>query len=229
MNETQILLTAVGIITVVILMGIVYLVVTGIQEHKNLQSRPVPLQLGRMYGRRNQRTQIWGKRPGTSPGIRPGRKSQEQIWGLVLGVAIVLASLLSQNFGGGSYQTTAPFDRDAQQQLELPPLQHMGAIASVDGEITIRNSTPEPMKILFRQDKQIIQRGAIPKCPNCPVYLVHPDQCPQNGYSHGYTLPPGTYAIDISWRGNAQPYRGQWRVEGGQAYSGCFTLAHSHR
>jgi hypothetical protein len=153
------------------------------------------------------------RRPQSTPIKQP-------LWAsIALGVAIAIFSSAIR-----SYTPTQPFQRDP---ADLPPFAIVGTIPGQDGEIRIRNSAPQEMRVDFRQDGKLIRSGKIPKCEQCQVYTDRPPQCPQHGYSESYQLPPGTYEVWVSWAGSSRPFAGRWIVQQSTAYDGCFYLTWS--
>lgn len=161
--------------------------------------------------------------------IRPkySRRSNQltptQAWSL-LGALLLLTLIITaiqQN------AITPPFLTNNTDAISLPPFQIMGRIPGTDGEISIRNSTPETMDVAFLQNNKVVTKGEIPRCSQCQTYAVAPPTCPTNGYSESYKMPPGVYTVRISWRGYVRPYFGRWQVAPSTAYSGCFTIGYS--
>jgi hypothetical protein len=142
------------------------------------------------------------------------------LWGSILSAIVTVAAIQAMN----RYTPTQPFQRDP---AALPPFAIVGTIPGQDGEIRIRNSAPQEMRVDFRQNGKLIRTGKIPKCEQCQIYTDRPPQCPQYGYSESYPLPPGTYDVWVSWAGSSRPFAGRWIVQQGTAYDGCFYLSWS--
>lgn len=157
------------------------------------------------------------QRPGRRIG-RLGEVSKSALWTSVA-LGVVVGGPLSLAIR--SYIPTQPFQRDP---AALPPFAIVGTIPGQDGEIRIRNSAPQEMRVDFRKDGKLIRRGKIPRCGQCQVYTNNPPQCPQYGYSESYRLPPGTYDVWITWAGPSRPFAGRWIVQPSTAYDGCFYL-----
>ncbi len=125
-----------------------------------------------------------------------------------------------------AYARAALADADRTGAGTLAPPSVVGATGTGDGPATvaIRNSTSEPLTIVFHGPTQTVQE--LPACEQCDAVSAQPDACPEGGPVGQYELPPGTYDVVVRATGSASvlPFRGSWALVAGQQYSTCFYL-----
>ena len=167
--------------------------------------------------RRSQRSQIVypSKFRPLSFGIR-----SNPYWAMGLAGFILLLSLANA-VSPDSRTASAPNSED---YIPMPPPQAIGTTGSDLVQLSIKNSSPEEMRVFFKGVEK--QSATIPRCPECQIYTVSPPTCPSNGATQTYTLKPGEYEVDAIFTGNARPYRGRWTLQKGAIYRDCFSLTY---
>ncbi len=91
--------------------------------------------------------------------------------------------------------------------------------------VTIRNESPEPMRIVFSGPDARIEE--LPKCDTCQKYVGQgPESCPNQGPVGRYTLKPGEYDVVVKSTGDklVRPFKGNWTMNSGWKYSNCFYI-----
>jgi len=91
--------------------------------------------------------------------------------------------------------------------------------------VTIRNNSPEPMRIVFSGPEGRIEE--LEACSTCQKYVGQvPKSCPNQGPVGNYTLKPGEYDVVVKSRGDklVRPFKGTWSMNRGWTYSNCFYI-----
>ncbi|MGV0028224.1 hypothetical protein [Phormidesmis priestleyi] len=138
----------------------------------------------------------------------------------LMGVALVALVVIQVSASNGK-SFTAPRQEDF---VPIPPPQAIGTTGSTIVQLSVKNSSPQDMKIFFKgAEKQIAE---IPRCETCQIYTTPPKSCPKDGITQTYTLQPGEYEVDVEFSGNTRPYRGRWPLAAGTRYSECFSITY---
>lgn len=104
-----------------------------------------------------------------------------------------------------------------------------GSTADGTTVVSIRNDSPEKMRIVFSGPTPRVEE--LPACKNCETFTPasKPDRCPEKGSEGSYTLLPGQYSVLVKSIGNGTvtPFTGNWNVAEGTAYGHCFYVVRS--
>jgi hypothetical protein len=95
-------------------------------------------------------------------------------------------------------------------------------------EVTIRNDSPERMRIVFSGPEPRFEE--IAPCENCQTYIGEgPETCPNQGPVATFTLQPGDYEVLVRSVSDptVNPFTGNWALAQGEAYNNCFYLVES--
>ncbi|KAM3099547.1 hypothetical protein ACKFKG_03150 [Phormidesmis sp. 146-35] len=157
---------------------------------------------------------------GTSKHTRhPARIKIDQSTWLI--VAALIAMLLIQVSASNSKNALTAKREDF---IPIPPPQVIGTTGSTIVQLSIKNASPQDMKIFFKgTEKKSVE---IPRCETCQIYSTPPKSCPKVGVTQTYTLQPGEYEVDVEFSGNTRPYRGRWPLATGTQYSECFSITY---
>jgi hypothetical protein len=104
---------------------------------------------------------------------------------------------------------------------------------TMDGstQVTIRNDSQEPMRIVFSGPTPRVEE--LPPCKECQSYTEAnmPPACPEKGPIGTYVLNPGEYEVLVKSYGGktVRPFTGNWGLDGGKVYSHCFYVVQSNR
>ena len=113
----------------------------------------------------------------------------------------------------------------------ISPPSATGSTADGSTVVSIRNDSPEKMRIVFSGPTPRVEE--LPACTNCKKFTpeTKPDQCPEKGSEGSYTLNPGQYSVLVKSIGQntVTPFTGSWSVESGTTYAHCFYIVQSNR
>lgn len=107
----------------------------------------------------------------------------------------------------------------------LPAPERSGSNSGGPPVVTIRNDSPEPMRIVFSGPEGRIEE--LEKCSSCEKYVGKPPEaCPNKGPIGRYTLKPGEYDVVVKATGNQRvhPFKGKWSMDSGGTYTNCFYI-----
>lgn len=107
----------------------------------------------------------------------------------------------------------------------LPAPQRTGSTGGGPPVVTIRNDSPEPMRIVFSGPEGRIEE--LEACPTCQKYVGQgPKSCPNQGPVGNYTLKAGEYDVVVKSRGDklVRPFKGTWSMNTGWTYTNCFYI-----
>lgn len=107
----------------------------------------------------------------------------------------------------------------------LPAPQRSGNTGGSSSVVTIRNDSPEPMRIVFSGPEGRIEE--LEACSTCQKYVGQgPKACPNQGPVADYTLKPGEYDVVVKSRGDklVRPFKGTWSMNQGWTYTNCFYI-----
>ena len=132
-------------------------------------------------------------------------------------------SLLSQ--AKTAWAKTLVAQAQAEGAGNLPAPQRSGTTGKGSSVITIRNDSPEPMRIVFSGPEGRIEE--LEACSTCQKYVGQgPKSCPNQGPTGDYTLKPGEYDVVVKSRGDklVRPFKGTWSMNQGWTYTNCFYI-----
>jgi hypothetical protein len=107
----------------------------------------------------------------------------------------------------------------------LPAPERSGSNGGGPPVVTIRNDSPEPMRIVFSGSEGRIEE--LEKCSSCEKYLGKgPESCPNQGPVGRYALKPGDYDVVVKAIDNQRvsPFKGTWSMDSGWTYTNCFYI-----
>ncbi|KAM3091135.1 hypothetical protein ACKFKG_26780 [Phormidesmis sp. 146-35] len=136
-------------------------------------------------------------------------------------VSALIALVLIQVSASNSKNTLTARREDF---IPIPPPQVIGTTGSTIVQLSIKNASPQDMKIFFKGTEE--RSVEIPRCETCQIYATPPKSCPKVGVTQTYTLRPGEYQVDVEFSGNTRPYRGRWPLAPGTQYSECFSITY---
>jgi len=116
-------------------------------------------------------------------------------------------------------------EADANNAGALPAPLVSGFTAPGTTQVQIRNSSPQPMRIIFRGTETRFEE--LPACEDCQVYTTEvPESCPEKGPIATYTLKPGDYQVLVRSLGDRHvtPFTGEWTLADGYHHSNCFYI-----
>lgn len=100
-----------------------------------------------------------------------------------------------------------------------------GYTGSEATEVTIRNDSPEQMRIVFSGPETRFEE--IAPCEDCEKYVGQgPESCPNKGPVMTFTLQAGDYDVLVRSISDARvtPFTGEWSLGQGEGYNSCFYL-----
>jgi hypothetical protein len=107
----------------------------------------------------------------------------------------------------------------------LPPPNVSGSTARGSAAVTIQNSTPYDIQIVFSGPEAKVE--VISACSGCIKYSTAPEYCPTQGYTRTYTLIPGQYSVVVKVVNSinyVEPWSGSWQLGDGTKYESCFFI-----
>lgn len=108
----------------------------------------------------------------------------------------------------------------------LPPPSVSGSTTKGSAVVTIQNSTPYDIQVVFSGPEAKVE--VISACSGCIKYSTAPEYCPTQGYTRTYTVVPGTYSIVVKVVNSInyiQPWSGSWLLGDGTKYEkSCFFI-----
>jgi hypothetical protein len=108
---------------------------------------------------------------------------------------------------------------------DLPAPQRSSSTAGGSPTVTIRNDSPEPMRIVFSGPEGRIEE--LEGCTTCQEYAgTGPESCPNQGPVGEYALQPGEYDVVVKSTGSKRvnPFKGTWTMNAGSTYTNCFYI-----
>jgi len=109
----------------------------------------------------------------------------------------------------------------------FPPPDPYEVIGGNVAKVTIKNSSPESLRLILRGDGEEPLRLNVPSCPDCPVYVADTlEECPDTGTEETFVIEPGNYETKANFVGMTDGFRSEWSLQPGWHYSQCLTISH---
>ncbi|MEO0869775.1 MAG: tetratricopeptide repeat protein [Cyanobacteria bacterium J06642_11] len=117
---------------------------------------------------------------------------------------------------------------NAENPGEIPPPPLSGYTRDGSTVVTIRNDSPEAMRIVFSGAEPKFQELA--PCEDCEVFSGNPpESCPERGPEAQFVIEPGQYDVLVRSIGarSVTPFTGTWGLGQGSEYYSCFYIVQS--